>query len=399
MINFPVFQHLSITEYLLFPGSSKSKTVQFDFKKGPTLIAGVNGIGKSTLIAIMLRTVTGPFDLPKSAQDGDLAEVEPKPAPIAPRLVFAPRVADSAEHATARLEVMFAGEKLTVERKLSDLSLVQCVASNGKKQITTENSYQKEISKLMGVGNFFDALLILRYVVFFLEERRALVWGKTAQREILRALFVDPKMASKLSKLRYDMMSADSSFRNLRSVLNKRIRENRREIERITSVSDVRARLAILNAELNTLQVEEEKLQELVAIEEAARLEAQLRGAKAALDRDSALRELERAKVQLLRGSFKETQESGVYVFSRLLSDNHCLVCDTQKAGLGKFVEQRIEGYCCPVCGSPREYPCAGEVVNLTKEKIKELQRKVQLGEEQVRASDQEMRRAENRTT
>lgn len=395
MIHFPVFHHLCVKDYLLFPGSEQSRGLNVTFEKGPTLIAGVNGLGKSTLIAIMLRAVTGPFDIPKSAQDGDLGEVEPSPSAIIPQLVFAPRVADGAENAIARLEMSFAGRRMRIERKLADLSLVNCQLGDGEEEITDEEGYQASLSTLMGVGSFFDALLIFRYVIFFLEERRALVWGKTAQREILRALFVEPEMAAELSGLRYAMMSADSSFRNLRSVLNKRIKENRREIERVTSVSDVRARLAVLGAELTAGQTEESELQESVAREEAARLDARLRGAKAALDRDSALRELERAKVQSLRGSFTELEESGLYVLSRLLSHDQCLVCDTQKAGLGKFVEKRLGAGCCPVCGSEKKVAPTEDVVNLTVKRIKELQYQIRLGEEQVRASDHEVRRAD----
>jgi rubrerythrin len=296
------------------------------------------------------------------------------------------------------LDVSFGGRRAVIKRKLSDLTLVSFRLTQPDTVITDETEYQKCLQELMGLGSFFDALLVLRFIVFFLEDRRALVWGKTAQREILRALFVEPEMAAELSRLRYEMLSADSSFRNLRNVLNKRIRENRVEIQRLTSASGVRAELAMRESELRAVRAEEESLEGSVAREEAARLEARLRGAKAALDRDGAVRELERAKVHVLRSKFKNLEESGLYVLSRLLSQDECLVCDTRKPGLGKQVQERLDSGKCPVCGTPRATAPA-EVVNLGAKRIQELQRRASLGEQEVLSSEQEIRKADETRT
>lgn len=394
MIQFPVFHCIRVDGYLMFPGGANSPGLDIKIKKGPTLIAGVNGLGKTTLVEIVLRTLTGPFDIPKAAQGGDLSEVEPKPISINAQSIFASRVADGAKEATASLELSFGGRRMKIERNLANLELVECNLSNPDENIADEKSYQSCLTKHMGLGSFFDALLILRYVVFLMEDRRALVWGKTAQREILRALFVEPKMASKISSLRYKMLSTDSAFRNMRNVLNRRIKENIREISKVTGVSKVRTELAILEAELSALRTEEDKFESLVALEETKRQNARLVGAKAALDRDSALRELERAKVQVLRGKFQDLEESGLYVLSRLLSEDQCLVCDTQEPGLGREISVRLKSGDCPVCGTPRKASPSDDIVDLTKARIADLQERMRLGEEQVRSSDLELHRA-----
>lgn len=396
MINFPVFHRLRVRGYLLYPGTTSDDGLDIEFRRGPTLIAGVNGLGKSTLIAILLRTLTGPFDIPKAAQDGDLGEVRPSPVKIAANNLFPPRVSDGARDATASMEVSFGDRRVIVERKLADLSLNMFAEEGVDESKGSEAEYQNSVVDLMGVGSFFDALLILRYVVFLMEDRKALVWGKTSQREILRTLFVEPGTASALSDLRHKMMSADSAFRNLRNVMRKRINENKVAMRNVTGVSNVQAQLSVRQAELEAIRQEEDGLERAVAQEEAARLDARLRGAKAALDRDAALRELERAKIRVLQHEFTELEESGLYVLSRLISDDQCLVCDTHRPGLGLPISERIEARKCPICGSPQKPKDTEEIADLSSQRITNLQNRIRRGEEQVRASASEIYRADH---
>lgn len=395
MINFPIFHHLKGQGYLLFPGRNGTPGIDVTFGKGPTLIAGVNGLGKSTFITILLRILTGPFDISPAAQDGDLTEAESKPTNLRrPRDIFPPRVADGAESAVAHLEVGFGSARIEISRRLNDLELISCRCRGEDVQIEDEKSYQSLVIRLMGVGNFFDFLLILRYVVFFMEDRRALVWGKTAQREILRALFVAPAAATKLSFLRSDMVSADSAYRNARNQLRRQIYRNNQEIHRVSKVSNVRGELTVRIAHLDALRNREAGLEISIADEDEARLKARLRGAKGALNLDSAVRELERAKVHLLRSEFDALEESGIYVLARLMSDDECLMCSTQLAGLGDAMSKRLENGNCPLCNTPRDKDSRNDIVKLTPKRIEELQAQIQLSELQVRKAADEIERA-----
>jgi uncharacterized protein YhaN len=66
MINFPVLERLDISQYGLFPGpeGGQAEGLHVDFQPGITLIIGANGLGKSTLVTIIFRLLTGPFDIP-----------------------------------------------------------------------------------------------------------------------------------------------------------------------------------------------------------------------------------------------------------------------------------------------------------------------------------------------
>lgn len=394
MISFPVLKRLKVDEYSLYPGSPGQSGIDIVFDKGPTLIAGVNGLGKSTLIAILLRSLTGPFDLPKPAQDGDLGEVEPEPVPIAPRLLFAPRVSDKAEHATATVEVGFGSQSLSIRRGLTDLTILDW-RLDGQDQATDESHFQDTIRRLMCVDSFFDVLLILRYVVFFLEDRRALVWGRTAQRELLRALFVSSASAGALSRVRYEMLSADSGYRNLRNVLNRRMKENLQEIARLTTVTGVRAELTILESQLEAVRTEEAKLDLEVAEVEALRQDARLRSANAALERDGAVRDLERIKVHAISQKFQDLDDSAIYILARLASEDFCLACETRRAGLGGEVTARLAANMCVVCGSLRHDESEAGPVDFTAERINELQSRIQACDAEIETSSREIKRSD----
>ena len=48
MINLPVLEHLGVQSYGLFPGDPKGSGIDWNFRAGVTLIAGINGLGKTT---------------------------------------------------------------------------------------------------------------------------------------------------------------------------------------------------------------------------------------------------------------------------------------------------------------------------------------------------------------
>ena len=60
MINFPIFEQLDVTGFGLFPGKADGpRGLNIKFQPGLTLILGANGLGKTTLIMILYRLLTG----------------------------------------------------------------------------------------------------------------------------------------------------------------------------------------------------------------------------------------------------------------------------------------------------------------------------------------------------
>jgi hypothetical protein len=54
----------------------------------------------------------------------------------------------------------------------------------------TEEAYQQLVAGLSGVDTFYDFHFLVRNLVFYLEDRRPLIWTEDGQFEIARILFI-----------------------------------------------------------------------------------------------------------------------------------------------------------------------------------------------------------------
>src|ERR1019366_5373275 len=80
---------------------------------------------------------------------------------------------------------------------------------------------QSEIARLVGVWSFGGWILLLRHLMFYFEDRRALVWDASAQRQILRFLFLPPSTARKWTEDERVILELDSRMRNLSAALTR----------------------------------------------------------------------------------------------------------------------------------------------------------------------------------
>ena len=76
MINFPIIERLDVSNYGLYPGEANDPGLHATFSPGLTLVLGTNGLGKTTLISIMYRLLTGPFDIPRLKDRAQLGNVQ-----------------------------------------------------------------------------------------------------------------------------------------------------------------------------------------------------------------------------------------------------------------------------------------------------------------------------------
>jgi len=128
MIRFPVLTFLRVENYGLFPGKPVGKGVEWDFKKGLCLIAGINGLGKTTLLTMLLRVFSGPFDLTGDGLPERLESVIPEsPILLRTRVLryFAQRVADQGREATVTLRGPNK-TSLAIHRRASAHVLARC---------------------------------------------------------------------------------------------------------------------------------------------------------------------------------------------------------------------------------------------------------------------------------
>src|SRR5579862_2485663 len=153
MIRLPVLTYLRVEKYGLFPGAKDREGIEWKFTKGLCLIAGINGLGKTTLVTILLRAFTGPFDLTAEGLPEKQESVVPeRPIPLKQRSIrfFAQRVADEATNAVVILRARFGSDEIEICRRLGDLRLVSFSVNNKAVDLGTdrhdrETAFQQQL--------------------------------------------------------------------------------------------------------------------------------------------------------------------------------------------------------------------------------------------------------------
>lgn len=355
MINFPIFDRLDIKNYGLFPGAKESEPgLHIQFLPGLTLVLGANGLGKTTLVRIIFRILTGPYDIPRIEDSQGLGtkRLEAKALSIRDRKTFADRVMDGAKDAEARLSFGLGSSKVVVERRLSDLRLLRLTIDSDDVEIKSEKTYQKEITKLAGTSSYGDWILLLRFLIFYFEDRRALVWDPSAQKQILRILLLNPKDSKRWTKDEREILELDSRMRNLNAAIRREERALAEVESKLETSAEILAELSRLTVQQQADDESYERLEgELVAVD-LARRQARQRLLNSEQERESQFRAIERTKLATISSKFPSQSETARYILAQLLSDQVCIVCGTHVPGVEADFVNRIAEARCVVCGS-----------------------------------------------
>ena len=115
-IRFPVLRRLSVEKYQMFPGI-RGKGINHSFVNGVTIIAGINGLGKTTLLNAIFRVMAGPRDW-RIEGDADFGAMPHTLRPWRTPSYFRARVGNEADNATISAVITFGAEQLSVTRSL-----------------------------------------------------------------------------------------------------------------------------------------------------------------------------------------------------------------------------------------------------------------------------------------
>lgn len=358
MAHLPVLRELAVSDYLMYPGTPAKNGLQTTFEPGLTLIIGTNGLGKSTLVNLVLRMLTGPYDIRDIGTGTDLGSrnIEARALSSSERQTFAGRVRDGAESAQAQLSFTIGQHSFEIVRSLTDLGLTS-YSIDAVQLEPDEVNLQKAICKASETATFGDWILLLRLLVFYFEDRRALVWDKSAQVQLLRILFLTPSLSGEWSERFREILESDSYVRNLTYIVNKEAKRAARSEKAVGSLPEIRQQLSLLSEQQ---QYEESRLSE--ASENLAPLSADKKTARLhVLRTEQALetmrRSLDRLELLEVHRAFPTGQETAQYLVSHIVTSGRCLTCSSEVPGLADKFRQRATTGLCPICASPTDRP------------------------------------------
>lgn len=375
MVYFPLLKELELQGYGLYPGEKRDGHFGLKFNAGLTMILGANGLGKTTLMNLVFRMVAGTHDLNLPSEIGT-TNLEAQELNSNMRRQFADRVNDGAQNANATLKFAVGSTEFIVERDLANLSL-RSLSVGGQTLNINEKTYHDAVLEASGLGVYADWLLILRTLVFFFEDRRALVWDPSAQRQLLRCLFLSADQAQEWTRRERSILELDSRMRNLQAAVRKEQKIRSKAIKKLGSVSAVRAALAAAEASLVSVDARHEELEIKVERGEEDRQRARLNVMRAQSEHDRSIREYERARLLAIETHLPQADASMRFLFARLMSDNTCLACGTSDTKRKReVVELALEQHRCLVCDSSLA-PSNEAIVDLGDRRIAELRSEV----------------------
>lgn len=349
-IHFPVITHVTVSGYELYPGKG-GEGIDWPIKRGVSVVAGVNGLGKTTFLNILLRLLSGPADW--RADDGrDLGNLEHSLRGLKDAAFFRSRVSDGAKGATASAEIRFGARKVWVERSLRNLSINELWVDDEEVD-ATEKAFQAAVIEASGFATMFDYHLVLRLLVFYFEDRRPLVWDRTAQDETLRALFYPTEQAKRTAELIDIVQKLDSDFRNQRVYVNRQDDLLKDAEAAAVANDDKRGQYNSVRTRMRAIG---DRLAEIDPVVDAAQLERideRQRWERAKLMREEVRREYEDFRQVFFERFFPDVTVTGRYILQNLDSGAGCLVCGNKHESVSDRLERCLEEGVCPMCDAP----------------------------------------------
>lgn len=347
-IKFPVLRSIRIERYQLFPGKKK-KGISHTFLPGITVIAGINGLGKTTFLNAILRCLIGTYVPHKFDPYGPPGGRAHKMTPQHVKY-FAQRVLDEAEDATVDAEFYFGADLVRIKRSLNDLKILG-LWKNGTEVDGDQGALRKAIVRLSGAADEYDFFYLVRSFTFFLEDKVSLIWNPEGQFEIFRILFSEPKQARDLAQLADEIKSIDSDYRNRRVQLN---RDRNRLAEAKQAASDLsNLEIAVREADRAAADLRE-KLDELQhGLEKALARRASLieKTEKIHLEIEEVTRSYQARVETFFATAFPSLTATTQLILNNLTSGTGCLVCDNPHPKYPQTFLKRASKGLCPFCG------------------------------------------------
>lgn len=349
-LRFPVIHHFSVSNYQLYPGPAGSGFA-YDVKSGVNIVVGVNGLGKTTLLNLLLRMVAGPAQIHALAGLGMGSREEGRSNPR----FFSARVKDAAATATATAVLGFGAGRITVTRKMSTLEITKLKVNDIEMSEVSaegyESRFKQSVLELSGLQQYYDYLLLVHFVFFFLEDRQALIWDEDAQAEVLRVLYYDPSTQKAYRELYNKIAQYDSEIRNTQAVLARHEKNLQKEFLKRAddkSAKELKSLHKTISGILQSVTTLEDQSEEL----NDARLEYRDKLETLRVQAEAQVSKARAAHEEYLRAEFANAENHALYAVASAISERGCILCGSHTEHSKQVVQQKLDVHHCPLCDS-----------------------------------------------
>lgn len=346
-VSLPLYTYVGVAGYQMYRGKDGDAGIHHALTPGLHLVAGVNGLGKSTFLFLLYNGLVGPAAI----RNDDFGVPLPEVAPNRDADRFKRRVADGAKNAINEIHFTIGDDSFEIRRSLHDLSIVDWKL-NGASQVPDESVYKESVTRSMNVGSFSDVILILNIIIFMFENRGLLMWSPLWQRNILRSLFMSPAEANELAIRAQAVATTNSAYRNLLYIVNRDKKQLDKDKAALAAASGLSVEYHTLQKGLSAHNEILETLVEKRRIHENQRTELRSTFETAKFNYDDILREIEALKLARVASAFPKAQASSRYVLARLIGDQECLACGAEDGPLIEQWASAIAEGNCLICGS-----------------------------------------------
>ncbi len=179
-----------------------------------------------------------------------------------------------------------------------------------------------------------------------------MVWDATAQRQILRLLFLPIDQASKWTFFTRQIGELDSAVRNLHFGLTREERALAKTERFVGTEDEVRQQLHLLQQIQESEQNELEVLEETLVAAESQRQTARVNALTAEQAYESASRMVEHQQLAAIEGTFPNATATAKYILAQILTEQLCQACGSSVPQFAEDLRARVSSHHCIICNS-----------------------------------------------
>lgn len=204
----PILNYLKITNVSLYDNGNP---IIINFNKNSTLLAGVNGVGKSTLLNIITYALTGNIKNP-TYKFKSIYDLKTKSKP---KEYFVGRISQ-VDLQSAEVELSYSIDQIPIIVKRTfdfDNSFKSAIIEN--KNYISDKEYNDKIVELSKLHNFEQIIFIVLYILYFDEHKNLVFWDESLLTATINIIFnIDPNESVKVEDLYKSLNQVSSDIRN-----------------------------------------------------------------------------------------------------------------------------------------------------------------------------------------